>query len=236
MSRLNREAMSILLGEIVAGRYSKGDRLPKENDLTERFRASRGTVRESVRALEERGLINVVHGVGAVVEPTERWNILDADVLAAMLATDRSTDILRDFLETRRILEVEAVALAAERATEADLDVIKSAFERLRTAAEATSENPMMEAHYLETDVAYHAALFQATGNLVLSKMVEPLQRAMHTAMRPLARPERRIEHSLPEHERIMLAVINHDVDESRAAMEDHLATSFEYLNSIRTA
>ena len=234
MARLNREAMTILLGDIVGGRYSKGDRLPKESDLTERFGASRGTVRESVRALEERGLIDVVHGVGAVVEPTERWNILDTDVLAAILATDRSTDILQDFLETRRILEVEAVALAAERATESDLAAIKSAFERLRTAAEATSVNPMMEAHYLDTDVEFHAALFQATGNLVLSKMLEPLQRAMHTAMRPLARPERRIMRSLPEHERVMLAVTNRDVAESRAAMEDHLATSFEYLKSIR--
>jgi DNA-binding FadR family transcriptional regulator len=234
MSRLSHDAMRVLIGEIVSGQFLAGDRLPKESDLTDRFGASRGTIRESVRALEERGLVKVTHGVGAVVEKPERWDVLDADVLAAMLATDRSMDVLADFLETRRILEVEAVALAAKKASEEDLDMIRAAFGRLEAAAKATAVNPLDEANYLKTDAEFHSAIFRASGNVVLGKMVEPLQKALHTAMRPLARPDRRIMRSLPEHERIMRAVTNRDVDESRAAMEDHLATSFEYLSSVR--
>ena len=235
MSRLNRQAMKVLLAEIVLAKYQPGDRIPKESDLTERFGLSRGTVRESVRALEERGLVNVVHGLGAVVQPPARWNILDSDVLAGILLTDRSTEVLADFLETRRILEVEAVGLAAKRATDSDLVAIRTAFGNLRKAAEETTAKQSAEANYLDTDVAFHSTIFAATGNNVLSKMVEPLQRALHTAMMPLARPERRIGQSLPEHERIMLKVISHDVEGACPAMEAHLATSFEYLNSRRT-
>ena len=234
MSRLSRDGMRVLMGDIISGRYSEGARLPKESDLTERFGASRGTIRESVRALEERGLVKVTHGVGAVVQPSEHWNILDADVLDITLATARRNDVLSAFLEARRILEVEAVALAAQRASDKDLQTIEEAFERLKVAAEAAVTNPLEEANYLKTDAEFHSAIFTAAGNIILGKMVEPLQRALQTAMRPLARPHDRITRSLPEHERIMKTVTNRDVEGARAAMEEHLATSLAYLESIR--
>ena len=235
MSRLSREAMRVLMGDIISGRYSEGDRLPKESDLTERFEASRGTIRESVRALEERELVKVTHGVGAVVQPSDRWDILDADVLDITLATTRSNKVLEAFLETRRILEVEAVALAAQRASDEELQAIEEAFGRLEAAAKAAVANPLDEAHYLKTDAEFHSAIFKATGNMILGKMVEPLQKALQTAMRPLARPDHRIFRSLPEHERIMKTVTNRDVEGARAAMEEHLATSLVHLESIRT-
>ena len=234
MSRLSRDAMRVLMGDIISGRYSVGERLPKENDLTKRFGASRGTIRESVRALEERGLVKVTHGVGAVVQPSGRWDILDADVLDVTLATARSNKVLGDFLETRRILEVEAVALAAKRGTEEQLDDIRHSFDRLEEAAKSAVLNPLDEATYLRTDAAFHSAIFKATGNMVLGKMLEPLQKALQTAMRPLARPDHRIMRSLPEHERIMKTVTNRDVEGARAAMEEHLATSLVYLESPR--
>ena len=234
MSRLSRDAMRVLMGDIISGRYSEGERLPKENDLTGRFGASRGTIRESVRALEERGLVKVTHGVGAVVQPSEQWDILDADVLNITLATARSNQVLGDFLEARRILEVEAVALAAQRASDEELRVIKEAFEDLEIAAKSAVVNPLDERNYLKTDASFHSAIFKATGNVVLGKMLEPLQKALQTAMRPLARPDHRIMRSLPEHERIMKTVTNRDVEGARAAMEEHLATSLVYLESIR--
>lgn len=234
MSRLSRDAMRVLMGDIITGRYSEGVRLPKESDLTKRFGASRGTIREAVRALEERGLVKVTHGVGAVVQPSDHWNILDADILDITLATARRNDVLSAFLEARRILEVEAVALAAHRASEEDLQTIEQTFERLKVAAEAAVTNPLEEANYLKTDVEFHSAIFRAAGNIILAKMVEPLQKALQTAMRPLARPHNRITRSLPEHERIMKTVTNRDVEGARAAMEEHLATSLVYLESSR--
>lgn len=234
MSRLSRDGMRVLMGDIISGRYPEGARLPKESDLTERFGASRGTIREAVRALEERGLVKVTHGVGAVVQPSEHWNILDADVLDITLATARRNDLLSAFLEARRILEVEAVAMAARRASDEDLQTIEEAFERLKVAAKAAVTNPLEEANYLKTDAEFHLAIFRAAGNIILGKMVEPLQKALQTAMRPLARPHNRIVRSLPEHERIMKTVTNRDEAGARAAMTEHLATSLAYLESIR--
>ncbi|MCQ3804248.1 MAG: FadR/GntR family transcriptional regulator [bacterium] len=235
MSRLSREATRVLMGDIISGRYSQGEKLPKENALTERFGASRGTIRESVRALEERGLVKVTHGVGAVVQPSEHWNILDADVLDITLATDRSDQVLGDFLETRRILEVEAVALAAERGSEEQLHNIREAFDRVEEAAKAAIVNPLSEPDYLKTDAAFHSAILNAAGNSVLGKMLEPLRRAIQAAMRPLSPPRHRIMRRLPEYEQIMKTVTNRDVEGARAAIEEHLASSRVYLESVRT-
>ena len=120
MSRLHTGAMRVLIGEIASGRWKEGDLLPREVDLAARFGVSRNVARECNRGLEERGLVFVRHGRGARVRPEREWNRFDSDVLAALLAGPRAADVIGEYLECRRILEVEAAGLAAERAGDAD--------------------------------------------------------------------------------------------------------------------
>ena len=70
---------------IVSGRLAPGSRLPRETALTEEHDVSRGVVRESMRALEERGLVTVKHGGHTVVNPREAWDLFDADVITVSL-------------------------------------------------------------------------------------------------------------------------------------------------------
>src|SRR5262245_61836035 len=118
MSRLHRVVLRELLLEIAMGTMAEGERLPRETDLAERFEVSRGVVRESLRGLEERGVIKVRHGAGATVRPAQEWNVLDPDVLSAILEGQASGTLLTEFLECRRIIEIECAGLAAERATD----------------------------------------------------------------------------------------------------------------------
>src|ERR687890_1763262 len=118
MSRLHRTLMRVLIGDIVGGGLEAGSQLPREADLATRFGVSRGVARESLRGLEERGLVTVKHGRGATVNPDDRWDVFDPDVLAALLDGAQGAEILTEYLECRRILEIEAAGLAAERATE----------------------------------------------------------------------------------------------------------------------
>src|ERR687895_2347585 len=128
MSRLHRDAMRVLIGEITSGGLAEGDRLPREQDLAAQFGVSRGVARECVRSLEERGLITVKHGRGATVAPSSQWDVFDPDVLAALLAGARGREVLLEYIECRRILEVEAAALAAERAGETEVRELAGAF------------------------------------------------------------------------------------------------------------
>jgi GntR family transcriptional repressor for pyruvate dehydrogenase complex len=126
---LHREALAELLGEITGGTLPAGSRLPTEVAMAERFEISRGVARECFRALEERGVITVKHGSATTVNERERWDLFDPDVLVASLAGPGAAALLGDYLECRRIIEVDAAGLAAERATDAQRAELARRFE-----------------------------------------------------------------------------------------------------------
>jgi DNA-binding FadR family transcriptional regulator len=229
MARLHRDVMRILITDIVTGTRSSGDKLPREVDLAEQFGVSRGVARETIRAMEERGLIAVKHGKGATVSGPDAWNVFDPDVLGVMLESERSVEILAQYLECRRILEVEAVGLAAERARPEHLEQAAEALRRMEDAATRPESRPTEELFH-EADIAFHQAIIAATGNRALGSLVERIHSALLVARYPLARPQYRVERALPEHRRILAAVTSGDPAEARAAMQDHLDTIAGYL------
>ncbi len=225
----------MLIEDIVSGRRAAGEMLPREVDIAEQFEVGRGVARETIRALEERGVISVRHGKGATVTDAERWNILDPDVLRALLADDRGSEILAQFVACRRILEVEAAGLAAQQATKKQVTGMLEAFATMEAAVAHRAERDA-ERRFHEADVAFHQALMRATGNQALGALVDRLHNALLVARMPLARPEYREERALPEHRRILDAVVAGDADEARNAMNAHLDTVASYLREHAAA
>lgn len=236
MSRLHRSLLRVLVADIVGGALPTGARLPTETELAQRFEVSRGVARECLRSLEERGLITVKHGSGATVRPRAAWDMLNPDVVSALLERDGSARVLADYLECRRLLEIEAAGLAAERASCEHLVSLSDALDRMAAAAVAAPGSASAEDLFHEADVAFHRAVIEATGNSALGRMTEPIHRALAAARRPLARPEHRLERSLPEHRRILAAIADRAPDAARAAMQDHLLTVERYLREYEDA
>lgn len=230
MTRLHTGVMRFLIGEIASGKYAQGDLLPRESDLAEQFGVSRGVARECLRGLEERGLVTVRHGRGAIVASEENWDRFDPDVLAALLGGPGAAGVLGEYLECRRILEVEAAGLAAERATPEALESLSRALARMRSTAESARDNPAAEELYHDADVAFHRSVIDAAGNPVLGRMTEPIHRALSATFGALARPRLRFERGLPEHERILDAIERQDGSGAREAMLAHLITVEGYL------
>jgi GntR family transcriptional repressor for pyruvate dehydrogenase complex len=195
-------------------------------DLAERFDTSRGVARECIRALEERGLVKVRHGRGARVKPRAAWDIFDPDVIDALLKGALATEVLGEYLECRRILEIECAGLATERATAEHRQQLKERFAQMEEAVRSRSE-----ASFHEADLAFHQALIEATGNLALGTLTRRIHDALLAARYPLARPTYRRQRALPEHEAILEAVLASDADAARAAMAAHLATVERYLD-----
>src|SRR5919202_7095848 len=131
MSRLHEQLMRVLIADIVSGRLAEGEGLPRETSVAMQFGVSRGVARECIRGLEERGLVRVKHGRGATVNASARWRVFDPEVLSGLIGSSHGTQVLGEYLECRRILEVEAVGVAAERATERDLVALSEAFARM---------------------------------------------------------------------------------------------------------
>src|ERR671931_1779369 len=120
MARSYETIVERYVGRIVDGELQPGERLPREEDLAAEFAMSRGVAREAIRALEERGLVRVTHGRGQSVADVQDWKVLDPDVLAALLTSSDARRLIAELIECRLICEVDAAALAAERATAAD--------------------------------------------------------------------------------------------------------------------
>jgi ABC-type transport system substrate-binding protein/DNA-binding FadR family transcriptional regulator len=229
MARLHRELMRLLVADVVAGRLPAGGRLPGEVELARRFGVSRCVMRETLRALEERGLVSVRHGSGTTVNRPERWDLFDPDVLATILAGAHSRELLGQCLECRRVLEVEAAGLAAERACERRLDAAADALEAMeRALARAPSE--AAERRFREGEAAFQRTLAAASGNLALSGLLGPIRVALLLAGEPRMRPRQRLEQALAEHRRIFDAVLARDPAGARAGMEEHLGTAARAL------
>jgi GntR family transcriptional regulator, transcriptional repressor for pyruvate dehydrogenase complex len=216
--------MRTLLADIASGELSPGGAALREADIAGRFGVSRGVARECVRGLEERGLVSVKPGRGATVTPPDRWAVFDPDVLSALLGARRGADLLEAYIECRRILEVAAVGLAAQRAREQDLEVLSDTLERMTTGARRASVNPAAEHFFHDADLAFHEALMVATHNAALGAMLAPLWHALAAARRTLGASREDLEQSVAEHRRILTAVASRHVAEARAAMDDHLA------------
>ena len=234
MSSLHRELMGVLLGDIAAGTLSEGERLPSIVELAGQFSVSTGVVRECQRALAERGVVSVHHGRRALVRPEADWDVFDPDVLTALVAAGRAIHLLGEYLESRRILEVEAAGLAAERADLATVERLSSSFHAMRRAAERARLSVAAEPLYHQADVEFHKAIIRAAGNRPLARMAEPIHAALSATFAELARPQLRFERGLPEHERILVAIEARDAAGARLAMREHLLTVEGYLRERR--
>jgi GntR family transcriptional repressor for pyruvate dehydrogenase complex len=218
--------MRTLLADIANGELVPGGAALRETDIAGRFGVSRGVARECVRGLEERGLVSVKPGLGATVTPPDHWAVFDPEVLSALLGARRGTELLGAYVECRRILEVAAVGLAAERAGREDLAVLSNTLERMITGARRASINPAADDFFHEADLAFHEALITATHNAALAAMLAPLWRALRASRHALGAAGGDRNRSVAEHRRILSAVASRDIDQAHAAMADHLATA----------
>ena len=145
---------------IVRGDYPPGTILPNEAKWAETFNVSRSAVREAIKMLMAKSLLASRPKIGSWVEPRERWNLLDRDVLAWYATAPDREMFLRTVQEFRHIIEPEASAFAAIRRTDEQMAEISQA---CREMGEATSLQERTRA-----DTRFHLAILRASGNDLL--------------------------------------------------------------------
>ena len=215
--------MRELLDDIAGGVVAPGEMLQREVDLAERFQISRGVVRECIRGLEERGVVQVKHGRGATVTELPEWDVFDPDVLEAMLGSPHGDALEAEAIECQRLLEVEAAGLAAERAQEDDLTALGGAIERMADAAGRAARVPAAVDRFHEADLDFHRAIVRAAGNRAIGRMSGPLHRALAVAARRRGDVSA-LDDAVGAHRRILSAVAAGDANAAREAMAAHLA------------
>lgn len=205
-----------LLAQISERRLRPGDPLPTERELTQLYRAGRSSVREALRMLESKGVIEAVDGGSFAVAAYA--NPLNSS-LQLLLNLDQATMV--DIYELRRILECEAAALAAERHTEAHLDLMDAAIDEMARGLQA--HGPERAELYIDGDLRFHLAIAEATRNGVILHTMRALRELIRRALMSIFLVPDSPERSSEQHRAIRAAIAGRDGERARAEMRAHL-------------
>jgi DNA-binding FadR family transcriptional regulator len=210
-----------LVERIVRGQYPPGSALPPEPALCESFSVSRTVVREAVKVLQEKGLVQVRRGSGTVVTPELAWNMLDELVLTASIGQDDGLDVLDDLVVTRRLLESDMANVAARQA---DDDVIEQ-LEHLVDTMDTLVDDPTA---YAPQDRAFHDTIMRTSGNRIARAVVRALESQVVNTARYVGeiRPDLCVA-SNRGHRNIYERIAAHDPEGAAAAMFKHITEAW---------
>ncbi|HVY24438.1 MAG TPA: FadR/GntR family transcriptional regulator [Steroidobacteraceae bacterium] len=187
--------------DIVTGVYSGKNPFPVEGELCRRFGASRTVLREAVKMLTAKGLLNARPRQGTWVQPESNWNLLDPDILRWMLERKYSSSLLVQFSEVRLAIEPQAAALASKSAGAEEKQAVRDAIERMR-AAERGEDDP------LESDIAFHVAVLRATRNPFYINLTELTATALRFSIRATNRYKGVRLANVTDHKKVADAII----------------------------
>jgi GntR family transcriptional repressor for pyruvate dehydrogenase complex len=203
--------------QIINGEFGVGDKLPTENELAELYRVSRPVIREAIKALIEKGWVEthvakgtfVVHNVAKSVESS-------FDVAVRMKPEEK----FKNLIQVRLILEPEIAALSAISASPEDIARMRQAVDKMEKAL--VEKNSMDD--FLEGDFAFHMAISESTGNILIRLIIAPLVNLMHDVQKYLLYyVEGGNQRSQHNHQRVMQAIESRNPDAARLCMYEHI-------------
>ena len=200
--------------EIVCGVYGAQNPFPIEAELCKRLGVSRSVLREAVKMLTTKGLLNARPRQGTWVEPETNWNLLDPDVLRWFLERKFSPTLLLEFTQVRLAIEPMAASMAASLASDEAKAAIDVALDRMK-AAERGEDDP------LESDIAFHVAILRASGNRFLVQMRDLIDVALRTSIRLTNRRKGVRLASIAGHQKVSDTILAGDAEGASRAMRE---------------
>lgn len=198
---------------IVAGSFESGSLIDDENALAERFQVSRVVVRDAVKILVGKGLLDVRRGIGTKVRPRHEWILLDDDVLAWHITATPRLEFINQLMDVRLAFEPRAARLAAERATKEDITNIENACKRME------EEEGSLE-KFIVADALFHQALLRASHNEFLNAMEGVIYSALLVSVRITNADPRKNSHSVSFHREVYEAVAQGDGNKAEQLTE----------------
>ncbi|EIE99462.1 FadR/GntR family transcriptional regulator [Saccharomonospora glauca] len=218
------QTVATLGARIVSGALPRGSVLDLAA-LGRELDVSMTALRESLRVLAAKGLVEARQKRGTVVRGRAHWNLLDPDVIRWRASAGETARLLRDLGELRGMVEPAVAALAARRRDEADLTELDAALEDMTAAGHGDAEAAAA------ADLRWHRALLRATHNelvAALDSLVEPT-----LSLRDALVHEARATDPVPRHAAVVDAVRRRDPEAAEAAMRVLLAEAAEDVAGV---
>jgi GntR family transcriptional regulator, transcriptional repressor for pyruvate dehydrogenase complex len=230
-NRIFQDVVEQIQEIILSGKLQPGEMLPSERELKAMLQVSRGTLREALRVLEQKGLIEIKLGVGggAVVQDVSYDQINES--LALLIRYQKVS--LRHLTEFRVGVEGRVAALAAERAKPADILRLKSLLEDAR---QFVAKGSAFQKEFVEVDKKIHLALAEITENPVYISLHHTVHDNIDQYYETfLAMHQREMEENLADLGDIIDAVEHQQVDEARRLAQAHVLRFNHYMESRET-
>jgi DNA-binding FadR family transcriptional regulator len=224
--RISDEILRQLRGAVFAGKFRAGDRLPNERHLAEQFAASRTSVREALRALEQEGMISVKKGAGGGAFVSHIDHQLVARPFQTLLQLGKVS--MAHITEVRLIFEPEAARLAAERASPEDLAELEAVIEKMRLVVE---EGEPPASH----DLRFHKLVARAAKNPILEMLAESMLEVASQVISDLRPSIDVLRHVLDRHRQVFEAIRDRDGERAYALMSEHIVDVRKRLSRFKT-
>ncbi|MDD3240962.1 MAG: FadR/GntR family transcriptional regulator [Lachnospira sp.] len=196
--------------------YAFGQKLPNENELSEKLGISRTTLREAIRILSAEGILTVKRGLGTFVAEQMDQFTSETSGIQDFLKTKVT---LRDLYETRMIFEPEAAALACKRATDEEIEHILKLGELCQ---KELRKNPVGKAR-IESEIKFHGSILEASHNEFLSKFMPMLSETIETTISLNYNSDMIAEDAHKDHILIMDFLKKRDAQALKSAVTIHL-------------
>ncbi len=220
-ARLGVAVVADLVAAIITGELQPGDALPPEGTLSQRFGVSRTVIRESVKRVEEKGLVTVAQGRGTTINPPAAWNVLDPVVLSALVDHDDTLGVLDELSIVRGSLEASMAAAAAERQNVPRTTELKQAFHQTELNFDDIDA-------YNDADAHFHYVIMEQSGIRLAANITRILFARARESRRFTGTPgPDAMRLTLDEHRAVLEAIVRGDPSGAAQAMQDHITKAW---------
>lgn len=221
MSQRTNLSDSVLskIESMITGKLNPGDRIPTEKELSEQFLVGRSTIRESMKALVAKGLVERTTEGTFVSESVNKCLVQPLSLLVNMEIGN-----VADLLELRRIFELGTIRIAAERITKPALDELR----RLNWQLQEPGAQP---ATMQERDIEFHSVIARATGNKLLEEMLYAIRKVISKNVENLEVPAANIDDMCRRHQDLIEALEERDAEAAHAVLVDYFMCN-EFIGS----
>lgn len=211
--RLYQQIVEQIELRFISGELKVGDKLPSERELAEQFAVSRIAVREAVKALREKGLVEIRPGKGTFITNGTQGVVRHS---IGLLMKFGSAGASPNLVEVREIMEPEIAALAATRITDEQIDTMTKAVGLMDKALDDVNV-------FVEADLGFHLALAEATQNPIIPILMDSIIDLLREQRKRIALVSGGLSRGQFHHKKILDAIIRHDPKSARQAMQKHL-------------
>ncbi|WP_096188044.1 FadR/GntR family transcriptional regulator [Evansella halocellulosilytica] len=210
--KLSDIVLQDILKKIMVGDYKANEYLPSENELCTIYQVSRVTIREAIRGLAERGFVERQQGKGVLV--INKSDEIVSNAIYSMIL--RNSVEQKHVLEVRKTVELQTARLAAQRATEDNIQEMKEALESMKTVSSSIEE-------YIASDMKFHLAIAKASKNIVFESIIKALEPLLTDNIQSTVDTNDRPELTMKFHENIYKQILLKNPNAAEQSMREHL-------------